>query len=83
MCAACVCDTSGTVSCVNFDLVRTNSPHGDQRLVLMRQHVISEVLVKVKVRLSSMNGSQCNVLTRIAARCCVCACVEPRQEVAP
>lgn len=37
------------------DLVGTSSPYRDQSLVLMRQNVSSEVLVRVRVRLSTMN----------------------------
>ena len=51
-----------TFSSTNIDLVRTSRPHGDQSLVLMRQDVISEVLVKVREKSLVRLSSQMNVL---------------------
>lgn len=41
------------------DLDGTSSPHRDQRLVLMRQMVIFEVLVKVRVKLRGREVYMC------------------------
>ncbi len=49
----CVCVCTGfcslfrTFSGTNTDCVRINSPHGEQRSVLMRHDLICEVLVKL------------------------------------
>ena len=42
----CLCDPCRT--CINTDCVRTSRPHGDQSPVLVRQNIISEVLVKFR-----------------------------------
>ena len=47
----CFCYLIGTFSGINTDLVGTSSPHGDQSLVLMRENVISGVLVRVRVKM--------------------------------
>lgn len=43
----CFYDLMGTFPGINTDLVGTNGPHGGQRPVVMRESVISEVLVGV------------------------------------
>lgn len=76
LCVHVFCYLFGTFPCINTDLVGTSRPHGDQSSVLMRRYVISDLfLVKIGVRvwLSTTNGSQCNVLTRIAVQTHVCA----------
>ena len=51
---ACVCVYThfsylfGSFSGINSSPVRTNSPHRDQSLVLIKQNVISEALVKFR-----------------------------------
>lgn len=75
--------------CHKNDFVGTSNPHGDQWLALIWQPVIIDVLVwivirlklrlgtgvriSVRLRLYMLNGSQSNVLTRIAAQVFVCA----------
>ncbi len=50
----CVCVCTGfcypfkIFSGINTDCMRTSSPHGDQRPVLMQHDLISEVLVKFR-----------------------------------
>ncbi len=49
------CNLSGTLPGINTGHVRTNSPHGDQRVVLMQHNINLGVrydlkLVKVKVK---------------------------------
>ena len=78
----CVCVfvcVVGTLSVINTGAVRNSSRLGDKSLFLNMQNIVSEDLVKFwgtvrievmfLVRLSTMNGSQCNILTSIAKLC--------------
>lgn len=75
----------------NTHLFGTISPHGDQRLMLMQQNIISEDLIRVRYelvmvkfrvrvwdRLSTLTGNQCIVPSRIAAQTSVFLCSEDR-----
>lgn len=77
---ACLWAIRGPSFGINTDLVRTRS-HADLILVLMRQNVISEVLVKVKfmhelaeVRVRVGLYKWIKVITRIAAQKCASVC---------
>ena len=63
----CLCVCIFLVPLRDFYRYKDSSPHGDQNLFIVREDVIDEILVKVWVRLSTVNGGQCNVLTSIAS----------------
>ena len=63
----CLCVCIFLVPLRDFYRYKDSSLHGDQNLFIVREDVIDEILVKVWVRLSTVNGGQCNVLTSIAS----------------